>query len=93
MTLPHYIIVHVPIYKSKWTCIHMLRVGVSTAPISTIFLLDLAPVLKCCKWTCMLRVGVSTAPVSTIFICPSRDGPYYVIGYGGQAGVHTGFAQ
>ena len=25
------------------------------------------------------------------FIRPSRDGPYYVIGYGGQAGIHTGF--
>ena len=24
-----------------------------------------------------------------IFICPSRDGPYYVIGYGGRAGVRT----
>ena len=27
-----------------------------------------------------------------LFIRPSRDGPYYVIGYGGQAGVHTGFS-
>jgi hypothetical protein len=26
-----------------------------------------------------------------LFIRPSRDGPYYVIGYGGWAGVHTGF--
>jgi len=26
-----------------------------------------------------------------VFIRPSRDGPYYVIGYGGRAGVHTGF--
>jgi len=26
-----------------------------------------------------------------IFIRPSQDGPYYVIGYGGRAGVHTGF--
>ena len=27
-----------------------------------------------------------------IFIHPSRDGPYYVIGYGGwRAGIHTGF--
>jgi hypothetical protein len=26
-----------------------------------------------------------------IFIRPSRDRPYYVIGYGGRAGVHTGF--
>jgi len=25
------------------------------------------------------------------FIRPSRDGPYYVIGYGGGGGVHTGF--
>ena len=27
----------------------------------------------------------------TFFIRPSRDGPYYVIGYGRQVGVHTGF--
>ena len=27
-----------------------------------------------------------------IFMRPSRDGPYYVIGYGGRGqGVHTGF--
>ena len=26
-----------------------------------------------------------------VFIRPSRDGPYYVIGYGGRTGVHTGF--
>jgi hypothetical protein len=26
-----------------------------------------------------------------VFIRPSRDGPYYVIGYGMRAGVHTGF--
>jgi hypothetical protein len=25
------------------------------------------------------------------FLRPSRDGPYYVIGYGGRAGIHTGF--
>ena len=29
--------------------------------------------------------------VWVLFIRPSRDGPYYVIGYGGLAGVHTGF--
>ena len=30
--------------------------------------------------------------LQTFFIRPSRDGPYYVIGYGGgRAGVHTGF--
>jgi len=29
--------------------------------------------------------------LSIIFIRPSRDGPYYVIGYGRRAGVHTGF--
>jgi hypothetical protein len=29
--------------------------------------------------------------VMVLFICPSRDGPYNVIGYGGRAGVHTGF--
>jgi hypothetical protein len=28
---------------------------------------------------------------TSLFIRPSRDGPYYVIGYGGRAGVHTGF--
>ena len=26
-----------------------------------------------------------------IFLRPSRDSPYYVIGYGGRAGVHTDF--
>jgi hypothetical protein len=26
-----------------------------------------------------------------LFIRPSRDGPYYVIEYGGRAGIHTGF--
>jgi hypothetical protein len=26
-----------------------------------------------------------------LFIHPSQDGPYYVIGYGGRVGVHTGF--
>ena len=32
-----------------------------------------------------------SCPLWVIFIRPSRDGPYYVIGYGGRAGVHTGF--
>ena len=26
-----------------------------------------------------------------IFIRPSRDIPYYVLGYGGRAGIHKGF--
>jgi hypothetical protein len=29
--------------------------------------------------------------IMAVFICPSWDGPYYVIGYGGRVGVHTGF--
>jgi hypothetical protein len=28
----------------------------------------------------------------SFFMHPSRDGPYYVIGYGRQAGVHTGLS-
>jgi hypothetical protein len=37
--------------------------------------------LSCGKIRCMLIV----------FLRPSRDGPYYVIGYDGRVGVHTGF--
>ena len=31
------------------------------------------------------------SPFRPLFICPSRGRPYYVIGYGGRAAVHTGF--
>jgi hypothetical protein len=39
------------------------------------------------KYTKFQNLG----PFYTPFVRPSRDGPYYVIGYGGRAGVHTGF--
>ena len=40
---------------------------------------------------CRSRVIGLDMTENRIFICPSRDGPYYVIGYGGRAGIHTDF--
>jgi hypothetical protein len=47
-------------------------------------------------WNLAKYLGVTNffamlGDIDLIFIRSSRDGPYYVIGYGGRAGVHTGF--
>jgi hypothetical protein len=44
------------------------------------------------QWISNYIPQISDMPdIEVLFIRPSRDGPYDVIGYGGWAGVHTGF--
>jgi hypothetical protein len=44
-------------------------------------------------WEIKMQICCSSVlKLISFFMRPSRDGPYYVIGYGGQAGVHTGLS-
>jgi ubiquitin C-terminal hydrolase len=48
--------------------------------------------LHCCSINVLFFSNQLWYLVTCFFIRPSRDRPYYVIGYGGQlAGIHTGF--
>jgi hypothetical protein len=44
-----------------------------------------------CRKIVWFMIFMSFVGEPNLFKRPSRDGPYYVIGYGGRAGVHTGF--